>query len=148
MVICSFHYRSLTNTKEQWHDWGHIFVNGTGILNTWKWPDIKGLHDFKGPLMHSPKWDHTVDFDNKTVGVIGTGSSSVQIVHQLQKICKEVQVFKLRPTWISPPFDLVSTWCHVMISFSSQAMQESLHGAHQRYKIRTNRVRLESTDSP
>jgi hypothetical protein len=42
MVFCSFHYRGLTNTKEQWHDWGHIFVNGTGILNTWKWPDSKG----------------------------------------------------------------------------------------------------------
>jgi cation diffusion facilitator CzcD-associated flavoprotein CzcO len=48
--------------------------------------------------MHSAKWDHTVDFENKTVGVIGTGSSSVQIIPQLQKICKEVQVFMLRPT--------------------------------------------------
>ena len=92
------------NTKEQRQDWAHIFVNGTGILNTWKWPEIEGLHDFSGPLMHSAKWDHTVDFDNKTVGVIGTGSSSVQIVPQLQKICKEVQVFMRSPTWISPPF--------------------------------------------
>jgi hypothetical protein len=54
--------------------------------------------------MHPAKWDHTARFDNKTVGVIGTGSSSVQIVLQLQKICKEVQVFILHPAWISPPF--------------------------------------------
>jgi cation diffusion facilitator CzcD-associated flavoprotein CzcO len=75
-----------------------------GILNNWKWPDIEGIHDFKGPLMHSANWDHSVDFDGKTAGVIGTGSTSVQIVPQLQKVCKEVQVYMRSPTWISPPF--------------------------------------------
>ncbi|KAF2465279.1 FAD/NAD(P)-binding domain-containing protein [Lindgomyces ingoldianus] len=91
-------------TKNTFKDWAHVFVNGTGILNTWKWPDIEGLHDFKGPLMHSAKWDHSVDFNGKTAGVIGTGSTSVQIVPQLQKICKEVEVYMRSPTWISPPF--------------------------------------------
>lgn len=75
-----------------------------GILNNWRWPDIEGLHDFKGPLMHSAHWDHGVDFNGKTIGVIGTGSTSVQIVPQLQKICNEVQVYMRSPTWISPPF--------------------------------------------
>lgn len=65
---------------KQWHDWAHVFINGTGILNNWKWPTIEGLHDFKGDLMHSAKWDPKVDFTGKTVGLIGTGSSSVQIV--------------------------------------------------------------------
>jgi len=92
------------NTGSTWNDWAHVFVNGTGILNTWKWPDVEGLHDFQGPLMHSAKWDHTVDFKGKTVGVIGTGSTSVQIVPQLQKICIKVDVFMRSPTWISPPF--------------------------------------------
>jgi cation diffusion facilitator CzcD-associated flavoprotein CzcO len=91
-------------SKEQWSDWAHCLVNGTGILNTWQWPDIEGLHDFKGPLMHSAAWNHDVDLTNKTVGVVGTGSTSVQIVPQLQKICKQVQVYMRSPTWISPPF--------------------------------------------
>lgn len=93
-----------TQSGHVWNDWAHCLVNGTGILNTWKWPDVEGLHDFEGPLMHSAAWNHDVDFDNKTVGVIGTGSTSVQIVPQLQKICKEVQVYMRSPTWISPPF--------------------------------------------
>lgn len=93
-----------TKTGQCWKDWAHCVVNGTGILNTWKWPDVDGLHDFEGPLMHSAAWNHDVDFNNKTVGVIGTGSTSVQIVPQLQKICKEVQVYMRSPTWISPPF--------------------------------------------
>lgn len=81
-----------------------MFVNGTGILNNWRWPDIEGLHDFKGPKMHSATWDHGIDLDNKAIGVIGTGSTSVQIVPQLQKIAKQVQVYMRSPTWISPPF--------------------------------------------
>lgn len=91
-------------TKETWQDWSHVFVNGTGILNNWKWPEIEGLHDFRGPKMHSAAWDHGVDLDNKTIGVIGTGSTSVQIVPQLQKIAKQVQVYMRSSTWISPPF--------------------------------------------
>ncbi|KAJ5629463.1 sterigmatocystin biosynthesis monooxygenase stcW [Penicillium herquei] len=93
-----------TQSGQYWQDWAHCVVNGTGILNTWKWPDIEGLHDFEGPIMHSANWNHDVDFQNKTVGVIGTGSTSVQIVPQLQQTCKELQVYMRSSTWISPPF--------------------------------------------
>ncbi|KAK6432568.1 hypothetical protein LTR95_011266 [Oleoguttula sp. CCFEE 5521] len=92
------------DTKDTWTDWCHVFVNGTGILNNWKWPEIEGLHDFAGPKMHSASWDQKTELDNKTIGVIGTGSTSVQIVPQLQKIAKQVQVYMRSPTWISPPF--------------------------------------------
>jgi len=91
-------------TKEQWYDWCHVWINGTGILNNWKWPDIEGLHDFKGPKMHSASWDHGIDLDNKVIGVIGNGSTAVQIVPQLQKIAKQVQCYIRSSTWISPPF--------------------------------------------
>ncbi len=60
--------------------------------------------------MHSAKWDHGVDFHGKTVGIIGTGSTSVQIVPQLQKIAKQVQVYMRSPTWISPPFGAGESW--------------------------------------
>lgn len=93
-----------TQTKEEWTDWAHCVVNGTGILNSWKWPDVEGLENFERPKMHSAAWDHSVDIRDKIVGVIGTGSTSVQIVPELQKICKQVQVYMRSPTWISPPF--------------------------------------------
>jgi cation diffusion facilitator CzcD-associated flavoprotein CzcO len=93
-----------TTTKETNTDWCHVLVNGSGILNNWRWPEIPGLHEFSGPLMHSAKWDHTVDFENKVVGVIGTGSTAVQIIPVLQKVAKQVQVYMRSPTWVSPPF--------------------------------------------
>ncbi|PNH35404.1 hypothetical protein VD0002_g208 [Verticillium dahliae] len=92
-------------TKASWQDWCHVLVNGTGILNNWKWPDVEGLHDFAGPKMHSAAWDHSVDFEGKTIGVIGTGSTSVQIVPALQKVAgTNLKVFMRSSTWISPPF--------------------------------------------
>ncbi|KAJ6005153.1 FAD/NAD(P)-binding domain-containing protein [Penicillium sp. IBT 35674x] len=91
-------------TKQITFDWAHALVNGTGILNTWKWPDIHGLDTFAGPLIHSAKWDHSVVMTGKTVGVIGVGSTAVQIVPELQKVAKELQVYMRSPTWISPPF--------------------------------------------
>jgi hypothetical protein len=36
-----------------------VLIQATGALNTWKWPTIPGLHDFKGKLMHSASWDES-----------------------------------------------------------------------------------------
>lgn len=33
-----------------------LIVNAGGILNDWKWPEIEGLKDFKGTLMHTASW--------------------------------------------------------------------------------------------
>ncbi|KAF7563273.1 hypothetical protein G7046_g863 [Stylonectria norvegica] len=91
-------------TKNTWQDWCHVLVNGTGILNSWAFPDIEGIESFAGPKMHSASWDHSVEFAGKSIGVIGTGSSSVQIVPALQPVVKDMKVFMRSSTWISPPF--------------------------------------------
>lgn len=54
--------------------------------------------------MHSACWDHDVELKGKRIGVIGNGSSSVQIVPALQPNAKHMQVFMRSSTWISPPF--------------------------------------------
>ncbi|KAM5342246.1 hypothetical protein ACJ41O_013212 [Fusarium nematophilum] len=71
-------------TGQAVRDWGHILINGTGILNNWKWPDIAGLHSFKGGLYHSATWDENHDVSGKTVAVVGTGSSGIQVVAAIQ----------------------------------------------------------------
>lgn len=91
-------------TGATWTDWAHCLINGTGILNTWKWPDIKGFADYAGPKVHSAAWDHSVDFEGKSVCVIGAGSSAIQIVPELQRKARELTTFIRSPTWISPPF--------------------------------------------
>ena len=66
-----------------------------------KWPDIAGLHDFKGHLTHSANWQHDFDYSNKRIAVIGNGSSGIQIIPQLQKLPgTEVTNFMRGPTWV------------------------------------------------
>ena len=65
-------------------DQADILLKGTGLLNQWDWPKIPGLHDFKGPYMHSANWDESFDWTNKTVALIGSGSSGIQILPQIQ----------------------------------------------------------------
>ena len=50
-----------------------ILINAAGVLNQWRWPDISGLHDFKGQLIHSARWDEKIDLRGKRVGLIGNG---------------------------------------------------------------------------
>ncbi|KAI1334536.1 hypothetical protein F5Y15DRAFT_420777 [Xylariaceae sp. FL0016] len=92
------------NNKGIWHDWCHCLINGTGILNNWAWPDIKGFNDFAGPKTHSAHWDHSIDFEGKTVGIIGGGPTGVQLVPQLQRMSQNLKVFLRSANWISPPF--------------------------------------------
>jgi cation diffusion facilitator CzcD-associated flavoprotein CzcO len=43
-----------------------VLVSATGALNDWKWPQIPGLQDFKGKLLHSASWDETFDWTVST----------------------------------------------------------------------------------
>ncbi|SPO06777.1 related to monooxigenase [Cephalotrichum gorgonifer] len=79
-----------------------IFINAGGVLNNWKWPDIKGIKSFKGALIHSARWDQEYDFTGKRVAVIGIGSSGIQIVPKLAKVCGSMDLFVRSKTWISP----------------------------------------------
>lgn len=64
---------------EEIDDWADFVFNGIGVLNRWKWPDIIGLKDFKGTMVHSANWnlggasweDDVKDWGDKKVGVIG-----------------------------------------------------------------------------
>ncbi|EPE07939.1 flavin-binding monooxygenase [Ophiostoma piceae UAMH 11346] len=81
-------------------DYADIFVNCTGFL---KWPDIKGLHDFKGELVHSARWNNT-EYKGKRVAVIGNGASGIQITRALAPHVKSMVVYMRSPTWISTNF--------------------------------------------
>lgn len=71
------------------------------------WPDIPGLRDFKGQLTHSARWDHNYDYSNKSIAVIGNGSSGIQIVPQMAKLPgTDVKNFIRGPAWVyyrAPP---------------------------------------------
>ena len=58
-------------------------IAATGVLHYPTLPDIAGLADFKGACFHSARWNHDVALEGKRVGVIGTGSTAIQITSAL-----------------------------------------------------------------
>ena len=71
-----WHVRIEDMTRQTvFEDTCHYLINAGGILNNWRWPNIPGLHDFKGKLVHSANWPEHWDYKDLTVAVIGNGST-------------------------------------------------------------------------
>ena len=66
-------------------------------------PDIKGLADFKGEVYHTGHWPHEgVDFTGLRVGVIGTGSSAIQVDPVIAEQAERLTVFQRTPNFTIP----------------------------------------------
>jgi len=101
--VWRFQVRNL-ETDEVREDTAEFFINAGGVLNNWKWPDIPGLRDFKGKLMHSAAYEEGYDLTGKKVAVIGAGSSGVQIVSAVQKKVEKLYHWVRSPIWITAAF--------------------------------------------
>jgi cation diffusion facilitator CzcD-associated flavoprotein CzcO len=86
------------------YDTCNVLHNGSGVLTKWKWPAITGLQDFKGELAHSAAWPEDLSWAGKRVGLIGTGSSSIQIAPRVAETASRLSVFMRNVTYISPQF--------------------------------------------
>lgn len=79
-----------TPSYDEFEDTADLVFCGAGGLSRWSWPDIEGLKDFKGKLMHSADWDTddwregVRDWKDKTVGVIGV----VRRVFFFRQVCR------------------------------------------------------------
>ncbi|KAL3442924.1 FAD/NAD(P)-binding domain-containing protein [Aspergillus insuetus] len=83
-----------------------IFINATGCFNDWKWPNIPGRESFKGEMVHSAVWPDKdkLDLRGKTVGLIGNGSTGVQILPAILDEVDKVYVFIRSRTWVTASF--------------------------------------------
>ncbi|MGR8919494.1 MAG: flavin-containing monooxygenase [Gammaproteobacteria bacterium] len=75
-----------------------------GALSDPKAPDIEGVDDFAGEAYFTSTWpkDGSVDLRGKRVGVIGTGSSGVQVIPEVAKTAAEVVVFQRTANYVTP----------------------------------------------
>jgi len=80
-------------------DW---VIAATGVLHHPKLPDIEGLDSFAGDAFHSARWDHSVPLDGQRIGVIGTGSSGVQITGALAPRAGHYSLFQRTAQWVVP----------------------------------------------
>jgi cation diffusion facilitator CzcD-associated flavoprotein CzcO len=89
-------------------DEADVVIAATGVLHHPKLPDIPGIDEFEGALFHSSRWDHEVALDGARIGIIGTGSTAVQMVSALVDRVAQLSLFQRTAQWIlqqeNPPY--------------------------------------------
>lgn len=80
-------------------------IGATGVLTQPKPPDIDGLAQFRGTLMHTARWDHEVDLRGKRAAIVGTGASAVQVIPSIAPDVEHLTVFQRTPIWCLPKPD-------------------------------------------
>jgi len=107
-VVKSARYNEATNRWDFVTDTGETatakyFVTGLGLVSAPLIPSTPGFEDFTGQVVHTSRWpEEGVDFTDKKVAVIGTGSSGVQVAPAIVDQVSELTVFQRTPNWCPP----------------------------------------------
>lgn len=75
-------------------------INCHGPVNRFKWPDIPGLSEFNGPVVHTAAYPEQLDLKGKRVAVIGTGASSAQLVGAIADEVAQLNVYQRTKHWV------------------------------------------------
>jgi cation diffusion facilitator CzcD-associated flavoprotein CzcO len=112
-----------------------VLISCSGGLSQPALPDIAGISDFKGEKFHSARWDKKYDLKNKTVAVIGTGASAIQIVPAIAPEVKQLLLFQRTPPWILPkpdkPISSFRKWCYKNLPFTRNLYRGRLYWVHE-----------------
>ena len=83
-------------------------IMATGCLSVPKRPPFEGLESYEGEWYHTGQWPHEkVDFEDKRVGVVGTGSTAIQAIPIVARDAAHLTVFQRTanfsmPAWNGP----------------------------------------------
>jgi cation diffusion facilitator CzcD-associated flavoprotein CzcO len=80
-----------------------LVVAATGILSAPLEPDIPGMASFAGTSLFTSRWPKDgVDLAGRRVGVIGTGSTGVQLIPVVAREAEQLCVFQRSPAYTLP----------------------------------------------
>jgi cation diffusion facilitator CzcD-associated flavoprotein CzcO len=79
-----------------------FLVSACGVLHHPNYPRIPGLENFAGEAFHSARWDHGVELRGKRIGVVGTGSTGVQLTCALAEVAGRLEIFQRTAQWVFP----------------------------------------------
>jgi cyclohexanone monooxygenase len=100
-------------SDRQWHltiDGGQpivarYVVTALGLLSKTNFPDIPGLETFQGDMHHTAKWPKEYDVTGKKVGVIGCGSTGVQVITDIGGKVAQMDCYQRHPQYSVPSGD-------------------------------------------
>ena len=78
------------------------FVSAMGMISEPVIPKFKGMENFKGESFHSARWPEGLDYAGKRVGIIGSGSTTVQMLPVTAETAESVTVFQRTANFVMP----------------------------------------------
>lgn len=85
-------------------------IMAVGCLSVPTVPRFNGLDDFEGAVYHTGQWPHEpVNFEGQRVGVIGTGSSGIQVIPEVARQARKLLVFLRTPHYALPAHNHIIT---------------------------------------
>ena len=78
------------------------FVSAMGMISEPVIPKFKGMENFKGESFHSARWPEGLDYTGKRVGIIGAGSTTVQMLPVTAETAESVTVFQRTANFVMP----------------------------------------------
>lgn len=82
-----------------------VLVPACGQLTAPARPHVPGIDAFRGPVLHTARWNPDVDLRGRRVAVIGTGASAVQIVPAIADDVAHLTVFQRSAEHVVPKPD-------------------------------------------
>jgi len=124
-IIDKFNIRSYTKTNQSviklifledrclWHVetasgdhyMARFVIDTSGVLANPHIPHIQGAETFEGAKFHTAQWDHSVSYEGKRVGVIGSGCSGAQVVPAIAEKVGRLTLFMGKAQWVIPRSD-------------------------------------------
>ena len=83
-------------------DEAEVVIAASGVLHHPKIAALPGMETFAGASFHSARWDHSVPLAGKRVGVVGTGSTAIQITTALVDKVAHFDLFQRTAQWVMP----------------------------------------------
>lgn len=117
-------------------------IMACGVLNMPKLPSIPGIHEFKGKIFHSARWDYEYTggsygnpvldrLADKRVAIVGTGATAIQAVPHLGRYARSLYVVQRTPSSVderpNPPTD--PEWVKSLQPGWQQQRQANFHRA-------------------
>jgi 4-hydroxyacetophenone monooxygenase len=79
-----------------------VVISAAGLFANPTIPDLPGLEEFQGTILHPTQWTEEHDLSGQRVAVVGNGSTGVQLLAPTAREAEQVYVFQRTPQWISP----------------------------------------------
>lgn len=87
-----------------------VVIAAAGRLRDPKLPDIPGKETFAGSSFHTARWDTGISIKGKRIGLIGAGSSGVQVLAAIAGEVAHITQFQRTPQWVFPVEDAPVPW--------------------------------------